>query len=169
MTVKKVKRNMKINLEDYVNSDTGEELMSELKGVSFVAQQDTNLVYIHSDDYFTIDSKAMIYLSQFLNRSELGSINVMATDLKTVLNLVFNGNIPHTNDTLQQKLGISSTSTFTLLIRKLMKLGVLYQIKGKIMGEVRVVYMMNPFLARKRKTVDEQVVKVFDELRDGAK
>ena len=166
MSVKKVKENINLRLEDYVHSDTGEELLSELKGASFTVQKDTSYVTIHSDDYVTIDSKAMMYLSQFLNRSELGSIYVMSTDLKTAINLVFNNNVPHTNETLQNALNIASRNTFTLLMRKLIKLGVLYQVKGRIMGDVRVVYMMNPFLARKRKTFDEQVIQVFAELRD---
>jgi len=43
-----------------------------------------------------------------------------------------------------------------------MKAGVIYQIKGNIAGEVRVIYMMNPFLARKRKTIDKEVFNVFN-------
>jgi hypothetical protein len=44
-----------------------------------------------------------------------------------------------------------------------MKLGVLYQIKGNIGGKIRVIYMMNPFVARKRKQLDSKVIDVFKE------
>jgi predicted transcriptional regulator len=88
----------------------------------------------------------------------------MASDLKTPLNLVFNHSVPHTNETLQVALDIASRSTFTLLIKKLMTLGVLYQLKGNFMGKVRVVYMMNPMLARKRSKMDAVVNDVFKKL-----
>jgi len=85
----------------------------------------------------------------------------MATDLKTPLNLVYNGPQPHSNESLQLLLGYSSRDKFFKLLKKLMELGVLYQIKGRISGEVRVVYMLNPYIARKRRTIDNSVFKVF--------
>ncbi|MFA5037066.1 MAG: hypothetical protein WC479_07820 [Candidatus Izemoplasmatales bacterium] len=162
---KKVKRVDKIDPSKYINLNTGEELQSELNGASLLSTKDTNSYVIKSDDYTIIDSSAINFLKMYLNRSELGSIGIMSADLQTPLNLVFNNNVPHTNETLQKVLGIASNSTFTLLIKKLMRLGVLYQIKGNIMGSVRVIYMMNPFLARKRKQIDEKVVNIFIEFK----
>jgi predicted transcriptional regulator len=91
----------------------------------------------------------------------MNNILMMTTDLKTPLNIVYNGPQPHSNESLQKFLGYSSKSTFIKLLQKLIKEGVLYQIKGRISGEVRVIYMMNPFLARKRKTIDKEVFEVF--------
>ena len=127
--------------------------------------EESNFVILTSEDYAIIDSKAMTFLREHLNRSELGSVGIMIEDLKTPMNIVYNNNVPHTNESLQAVLGISSNSTFTLLMRKFIKLGVLYQIKGNIMGKVRVIYMMNPFLARKRKQLDADVVKIFKEFK----
>ena len=67
----------------------------------------------------------------------------------------------HSNETLQKYLDISSTSTFFALVNKLIKAGVLYQVKGLIYGEVRKIYMINPFLSKKRKVFDEKVIEVF--------
>jgi hypothetical protein len=147
----------------YVNSETGELLTSELSGnkMSVTVTEKGDYVVMTSDDYIVLDSQAVSYLVNTLSRTEFSSMMAMTVDLKTPLNIVFNGPTPHTNETLQKYLGYSSKAMFLKLIGKLMKVGVLYQIKGNIQGEVRVIYMMNPFLARKRKTVDNKVIEVF--------
>lgn len=163
-SVKKITRNKKLDTSKYVNMDTGEELTGELLNTTI--KEDTGYVLLSSNDYAIIDSKAVQFLQERLNRSEFGSCMLMTRDLKTPMNIVFNNNIAHSNETLQSMLNISSRSTFTSLIRKLMKLGVLYQIKGLISGKVRVIYIMNPFLARKRKSLDEDVVSIFKDFNN---
>jgi len=164
--MKLVRQKKKIDVSKYVNTDTGEYLNSELtgKGSITTVSDDDRYVTISSDDYTIIDADALRYLQSLLNRSELGSLSIIASDLKTPINLVFNNNVPHTNESLQKALNINSNSTFNILIRKLMKIGVLYQIKGNIMGSVRVIYMMNPLLARKRSKLDSQVFEIFKKL-----
>jgi predicted transcriptional regulator len=164
--MKLVRQKKKIDVSQYVNTETGEYLESELKGKGSVTTITDNEKYvtISSDDYTIIDADALRYLQSLLNRSELGSLSIIASDLKTPINLVFNNNVPHTNESLQKALNINSNSTFNILIRKLMKIGVLYQIKGNIMGSVKVIYMMNPLLARKRARLDSQVFNIFKKL-----
>lgn len=157
------RKKVSLDLSKYVNTDTGELLTSELQKDKMVVSvtEEGNYVVITSDDYVVLDCKTVNYLSDILSRPEMQSILRMATDLKTPLNIVYNGPQPHSNDTLQKFLGYSSQAMFLKLLKKLIKEGVLYQIKGKICGEVRVIYMMNPFLARKRKTIDKEVFSVF--------
>ncbi len=161
----KPRESKKVNLDvtKYVNSDTGELLTSELRRDKMVVTvtEEGNYVVITSDDYVVLDCKTVNYLSEALSRTEMNNILMMATDLKTPLNIIYNGPQPHSNESLQRFLGYSSKSTFIKLLQKLIKEGVLYQIKGRISGEVRVIYMMNPFLARKRKTIDKEVFEVF--------
>lgn len=161
----KAKESKKVNLDltKYVNADTGELLTSELSRDKMVVTvtKEGNYVVITSDDYVVLDCKTVNYLSEVLSRTEMNNILMMTTDLKTPLNIVYNGPQPHSNESLQKFLGYSSKSTFIKLLQKLIKEGVLYQIKGRISGEVRVIYMMNPFLARKRKTIDKEVFEVF--------
>ena len=154
-----------VDLTKYVNVETGEELLAEVKGKSISIKEKTGYVTVHTEDYIIVNAEVMDYLKKYLNRSEIGSLHLMSEDLKTPFNIIYNNNVPHTNETLQCHLGIASNSTFNLLIRKLIKIGVLYQIKGNIMGDVRVIYMLNPFIARKRKSMDEDVMKVFKELK----
>lgn len=157
------KKQMAIDLTKYVNEETGELLTSELQRDKMVVTvtKEGDYVVITSDDYVVLDCKTVNYLSDILSRTEMNNILMMATDLKTPLNIVYNGPQPHSNESLQVFLGYSSKSTFIKLLQKLIKAGVIYQIKGNIRGEVRVIYMMNPFLARKRKTIDKEVFEVF--------
>lgn len=159
----KEKKKVAIDLTKYVNEATGELLTSELQRDKMVVTvtKEGDYVVITSDDYVVLDCKTVNYLSDILSRTEMNNILMMATDLKTPLNIVYNGPQPHSNDSLQVFLGYSSKSTFIKLLQKLIKAGVIYQIKGNIRGEVRVIYMMNPFLARKRKTIDKEVFDVF--------
>ena len=157
------KKQVAIDLTKYVNANTGELLTSELQRDKMVVTvtEEGNYVVITSDDYVVLDCKTVNYLSDILSRTEMNNILMMATDLKTPLNIVYNGPQPHSNESLQVFLGYSSKSTFIKLLQKLIKTGVIYQIKGNIRGEVRVIYMINPFLARKRKTIDKEVFEVF--------
>lgn len=165
-SVKKVKKSVKIDPSIYINCETGESLYDEMDGNSELElSKNSNVVTINSNDFTIIDSSAIAFLKQHLNRSELGSIGIMAEDLKTALNLVYNHNRAHSNESLQKSLGIASNSTFRLLIKKLMSLGVLYQIKGRIGNGIRVMYIMNPFVARKRKQVDKMLVEVFEQFK----
>jgi len=156
-------KKVKLDLSKYVNTTTGELLTSELSKDKMIVSvtKEGNYVVITSDDYVVLDCKTVNYLSSILSRTEMNNILMMATDLKTPLNIVYNGPQPHSNDSLQKFLGYSSKSTFIKLLQKLMRSGVIYQIKGNICGEIRVIYMMNPFLARKRKTIDSEVFDVF--------
>lgn len=160
----KQKVNSSLELDKYVNIETGEELVSELKNnnIQLKVQTSGNFVIIKSDEYTVLDTSAMKYIKELLSRTELGCVIQIAQDLKTPLNIVYNNNVPHTNKTLQEYLGFVSESNFLKLIKKLMKIGVLYQIKGNIMGEVRVIYMFNPFIARKRTTIHKELVGLFD-------
>jgi hypothetical protein len=124
------------------------------------------MMTITSTDYAVIDSDALLALMTILNNSDLANVLKMAIVTKTPLNIVFNENIPHTNETLQKYLELRSESKFIMLIRRLIKAGILYQIKGRIYGEVRVCYMLNPFLTRKRKQFESKVFEVFEQFKD---
>jgi PHD/YefM family antitoxin component YafN of YafNO toxin-antitoxin module len=165
--IHRVKEKVNINVDDYVNTSTGEPLTDELKNdksLLIVTKENDKYIIISSDDYCILDSQVMLYLGTILKKAELASIILMAQDTRTPINLVYNSseNMPHTNETLQQFLGYGSKAMFINLIRSLMKIGVLYQIKGKIHGEVRVIYMLNPFISRKRKQVDAKLAEVFE-------
>lgn len=159
----RITKNVDFDLENYVNAETGELLSSVLNKDKLTVKvtEKGDYVVMSSDDYVVLDSATVKFLATELSRAEMSNVIMMTTDLKTPLNLVYNGPQPHSNESLQTFLGYSSQAMFLKLLKKLMNLGVLYQIKGRILGEVRVVYMLNPFIARKRRTIDANVFKVF--------
>lgn len=165
MKTKPVNSKKKINLDEYVNINTGENLLSKFKGGTIFISDETEGVSISSNNYVILEVEMMKKLTDIFNRSELGSIMIMSLDLKTEFNLIYNNNVPHTNETLMKKLDISSASTFSLLIKKLITHGVICQVKGNIMGKSRVIYMMNPFIARKRKIVHKDLITTFEKFK----
>ena len=167
-TVKEQTKPEYVDLTKYANIETGQQMHDELvqSGVTVTTNSKTGLSIISSDDYAVIDSDALLVLIHILNNSDLANVLKMAVVTKTPLNIVFNGNIPHTNDTLQKYLEVKSEAMYTLLIRRLINAGVLYQIKGRIYGEVRVCYMLNPFLTRKRKQFESKVFEVFEQFQN---
>jgi co-chaperonin GroES (HSP10) len=161
--VKRINEKKIIDISQYHNSETGELLSSEMKkGTSIVVNEATSKVTIDYENYATVSTKAIMALVEILNNSDLANALKMSFCAKGPLSLLYNENNQlHSNKTLQDYLDISSESTYFILINKLIKAGVLYQIKGNIYGEVRKVYMLNPFLSKKRKTFDEEVIKIF--------
>ena len=165
-SVRKIKEKERLDLSKYMNTETGEPLSSELQGKSIQLTTQGSSVMICSDNYVIIDADSFNFLKKHLNRSELGSIGIMSVDLKTELNVIYNNNFPHTNDSLQKVLGIASNSTFHVLIKKLVNLGVVYQMKGKVRDRIMTFYLMNPFLARKRKTIDAGLAEIFTTFKE---
>jgi hypothetical protein len=163
--VKPLKNNVELDLESYVDEVTGEvKVLAEVpEGVNM--SKETGMSMITSNDYAVLETEALLELTKLLNNSDLANVIKMSVVTKTPLNIVFNNTIPHTNETLQKYLEISSKSMFMKLITRLVSAGVLYQIKGRIYGEVRVCYMLNPFLSRKRKVFENKVFDVFEKFR----
>lgn len=166
--VSKVKRNKKVDLSLYVNKDTNKHLLDELDKLnveSVTLQEDTNMSVISYSDYSVISTEAIIMLSRILNNSDLANVIKMSITVKTPLSILYNEDIPHTNYTLQKYLEIRSESMFIGLIKRLMKAGVLYQIKGLIHGEVRVIYIINPYICRKRRVFENQILDIFEQFK----
>lgn len=155
-----------IDLSKYHNAETGEVLDSELKaGTTITVKEKTNLVTITSENYAVIDSEALLVMMKLVNNSDLANVMKMSIVTKTPLNIVYNNNVPHSNESLQKYLEVSSKSMYIKLIQRLMKAGILYQIKGLIYGEVRVCYLLNPFISRKRKNIDQELTSIFSEFK----
>lgn len=162
MYLRKGKEVLKIDLSKYVNLETGEPLVDEVpKGAKMSLKKDNGQTLVKYDDFAVISTDAINYLSVILNNSDFSNVLRMSVTTKTALNLLYNNNIPHTNASLQNYLKINSESGFIKLIQRLMKVGVLYQIKGNIYGEVRVMYMLNPFLSKKRNMIENDVISIF--------
>jgi hypothetical protein len=166
--VSKVNKNKKIDLSPYVNESTNQYMLDELdksKDLSVTVQEGTNTSVVSYSDYSVISTEAIIMLGRILNNSDLANVIKMSITVKTPLSILYNDSIPHTNYTLQRYLEIKSESMFIGLIKRLMKAGVLYQIKGLIHGDVRVIYIINPYICRKRKVFENQILDIFEQFK----
>ena len=96
---KRSTKKQQFDVGKYVNAETGEMLSSELgkDKMSVNITEEGEMVVITSDDYIVLDAKTVKYLSNELSRTEINSMLMMATDLKTPLNIVLNGSHPHSN------------------------------------------------------------------------
>jgi hypothetical protein len=160
-----IKKNVELSLDDYIDEETGEvKILAEIPENTKVLKN-SDYSIITSTDYAVLETAALMELTKILNNSDLANVIKMSVITKTPLNIIFNSNIPHTNETLQKYLEISSESMFMKLIKRLVTAGVLYQIKGRIYGEVRVCYMLNPFLSRKRKVFENKVFDIFEKFK----
>ena len=164
MKVNKVTNNVKIDLDNFFNSETGESLASEIVGTKTTVtfRKETDLITLKKTENLSminLDTLAKLY--QILSNSDLGYLLKMFPLTKTEMNLICNNTIPHSNYTLQKYLEIKSNKTFHTLIKKLIGVGVLYQMKGNIQGAVRVVYIMNPNVSNRRKTFHKSLLELF--------
>lgn len=165
----KIKKSKNIDLSSYINEETNQYLLDELNKddkLSIKAEEDTDRSIVSYSDYSVISTEAITMLNQVLNNSDLANVIKMAIVVKTPLSIVFNNNVPHTNDTLQKYLEIKSQSMFIGLIKRLIKAGVLYQMKGLIYGKVRVIYIINPYICRKRKVFENKILDIFQQFKD---
>lgn len=165
-TMKKVKKNVPLDFENYVNIETGETLVSELISATdkfmISVKEDTELFTMKQfENFAVINTDTLSKVAKLLNNADLGHLLKLFPLTKTELNMLYNNTIPHSNATLQKYLEIGSRAKFTELIKRLMKAGVLYQIKGNIRGSIRVVYIMNPYLSNRRKTFHLSLYDIF--------
>jgi len=160
---KKVKKPAPLDLTPYVDQNTGELLTDKLidEKSSITITKDTGMSVISYSDYSVIETEAIMVLSQLLNNSDLANVIKMAVVVKTPLSIVFNNKVPHTKITLQKYLEIKSEAMYINLIKRLVKVGVLYQMKGFMYGEVRMCYIINPYICRKRRVFENTVLDIF--------
>jgi hypothetical protein len=157
-----IKRNIELDLINYVNIETGELLISEFNNKTIEVKEDTNLFSINKENYAVISTDAILRLQEILNPLQLGYLLKLLPLTKTELNVVYNHSVPHTNKSLMKYLNVSN-KTFHEVIKKLTIAGVLYQLKGNINGAIRVIYIVNPFISSRRKTFDKQLLNIFKE------
>ena len=161
-TVKKTNRK-KIDGELYVNKDTGETLASELPNVSSVTQE-TDLVIMNSEEYVILDSRALEYIRRNFSPVDLGRIMQMTDMTYGEFNVLYRDRTPHTADSLMEDLNYSRNK-FANFMKRLEKKSIIYYIVGYVDGKRSKKIMLNPNLARKRKTINKECLNSFHDIR----
>jgi len=162
MTNKKKRTTKKIDGDQFVDKDTGETLTSQ--GVTSVNITDKDVVIMHSDEYVILDSKALEYIQEHFNPTDLGRIMRMTNMTRGQYNVLYNGDKPHSKQTLMDDLDYSRNK-FSNFLKRLEMKSIIYYIVGYVNGKRARHIMMNPHLARKRKTIHRDCLNSFEDIK----
>jgi hypothetical protein len=155
----------KVDVEKYVNKETGEVMQSEMGmgmgKVHVVGQSES--VLISSDEYIIIDSQAIEYVGKEFAPMDVGRIMKMANMTYGPYNIIHKNGAPCTDDQLMQELNYSRNK-YADFMKRLYRKSVIYYMSGVFEGKEAKYILLNPHLARKRKTVHVDVLSVFDNI-----
>jgi hypothetical protein len=142
-----------------VDASTG-EFFPEGTTVNIVNE---DLVIVHSDEYVVIDSKALAYIVDNFTPVDYGRILKMANMTNGSYNILYHDRkIPHTDSSLMDELKYTRNK-YADFMKRLYKGGVVYYIAGVKDGVEFKHIMLNPHLARKRKTIAKDCLIYFNE------
>ena len=159
------RKRSKLHPEDYVNKHTGETLESELgdNGTAF-ATEATNTFNINSRDFVSFDTKAFHYLMSVLNKPDVSRVFHMSTMVHGDCAVLYHtNNHPHTSETLYTVLDMSHDE-FYKMVQRLVDANILaYCICAPIQRRQKV-YMLNPYIARKKKVLSCELQTFFSDV-----
>lgn len=162
--MKVIAKPVTLDADRYVNVETGEMLVQD--GRKIKAAEVTDKAAVSSSDFVTIDVDAIEWLVERLNDIEIGKITRMAATAKTEYCILSSSNnFPHTPETLAKYLGMN-LNKFYEFIRKLVKMNVIAYCVCAPSGYIQKIYMLNPYIARKRKTIDRTLLTFFRDIRN---
>lgn len=168
-TTEKRKITSKLFPDEYINAETGELLSSEAdEKISITLKENTNQFIINSDEYVVFDSDAIHYLTNRLSTTERGKIVTIANMVKGDCSVICqNNNHPHTPETLSISFDMHIDKWYAF-VRKMVKQGVLAYCVCAPSGYLQKIYMLNPYIARKRKTINCELNHFFRDItKDG--
>lgn len=155
----------KLRTDEYFNGKTGETLESELDydGSAFTNKRTGNFT-IESDDFVSFDTAAVEYLLREFNKPDVSRVLKMSTMAHNEFCVILQkNNRPHTSKTLYTALEMSHDE-FYKLIKKLVKTNILAYCICAPAGFVRKVYMLNPYIARKKKVYNCEILDFFSDV-----
>lgn len=159
---KQRKISSKIIPGEYVNVNTGETLASEVNdNISITIKEGTNQFVINSDNYVTFTKEAIEYLYRELSSTDIGKITTISNMLKTDCSIICQeNNHPHTPETLSIKLDMNLNKWYEF-VRKMVKKNILAYCTCAPSGYIQKIYMLNPYIARKRTTFNCELSTFF--------
>ncbi len=164
-TVEKRKIQSKVIADQYANIETGELLTSEINNkISITLKENTNHFIINSDEYVVFDADAIYYLTAHLSSTDRGKIMTIANMVKGDCSVVCqNNNHPHTPETLSITFDMHIDKWYTF-VRKMVKQNILAYCVCAPSGYLQKIYMLNPYIARKRKTINCELNHFFTDI-----
>jgi len=152
-----------VDVNEYANTKTGETMGSELGNGRVHVVTEGESVLISSDEYIIIDSQAIEYVGREFAPTDVGRIMKMANMTFGPYNILHKNGQPCSDDCLMQELNYSRNK-YADFMKRLYRKSVIYYMTGVFEGKEAKYIMLNPHLARKRKTVHKDVLTVFDNI-----
>lgn len=130
-----------------------------------IKTKDDSLVIIDSKEYIIIDSKALSYILENFSTVDYGRILQMSDMTNGCYNILHKDKFtPHNDESLMKEIKYSRNKYLDFM-KRLYDNGVVYYLKGKKNGVEFKHIMLNPYLARKRKTISQDCIQYFQELK----
>ena len=155
----------KIDTANYINKETGESLQSENLNITSFNEINDDFVIIDYKNYIIIDYKAISYIEKEFTSSEKGRIFQIIQMIKGYNNFLHKANNEyHDRESLMKEIEYSRNK-FSLFLNKLVKKGVLYELKGSWNRRVSKRFILNLYIARASKTTNKEIISYFDDVR----
>ena len=151
-----------VHTDKYVNHETGETMRSETKSNERVQKKVPNGTFeINSDNYVMFDDNAVKYLLKVLNRTDVSRVFQMGNMTRGECSVISHSNAkPHTSESLSEVLGMSMNK-FYAMVRTMVKEGILAYTVCAPTGIVRKIYILNPYIARKKRVMNCELMMTF--------
>lgn len=156
--IKQTIKSRTLNPADYINNQTGKSLLEEKPLIVSYNEINPDVKIVTSKNYFIVDRD---YLSQLdLNFTDLGRLYKMSNMLEGKYNILYNGDIPHTDTTLMLALDYSPNK-YRDFIKRLKDLGIISYLATTIKGTKTPIISMNPNFSRKSKSFSSDCLSLF--------
>lgn len=151
-----------INVDKYANTETGETMRSETKSKERIQKKvPIGTFEVHSDNYVTFDDNAVKYLLKVLNRTDVSRVFQMGNMTRGACSVISHPNSrPHTSESLAKVLEMSMNK-FYAMVRKMVKEGILAYTVCAPTGIVKKIYILNPYIAKKKRVMDCELLMTF--------
>jgi hypothetical protein len=158
--MQRLNRKSSLQLDKYVNVETGEQLIREYPTISSINYYDQDLIMIDSKEYAIIDSYALDAIAPKFSSTELGKILLMSRMIKGKFNALHTTKgKAHTKDSLMTALDYKKSS-FAEFIKKLLQENIIQYVYDDLQENISLI-MFNPYIARKSKTLERTCVACF--------
>ena len=166
-SVSRRKLKKKINYDNYVNIDTGESVSSELNnGESMCIEVPTGEVVLTFKEFVMTNALLEWKILWDMPPVDFRRYHFMTCFLHTPFNIVMSkNNRPHTPETLSKELQLSKCET-TRLVNRLTENGLLLYTNIPESGYEKKVYIINPFVSRKRNSINEKLLTLFPDFQN---
>lgn len=157
-------RRIKVDASKYVNIDTGETLNSEHGDVVHLSSLNLGHKILRSEKFCIVDLHALERVKWNVSDSDFGKLTKMLEFVHGDLNILCDKNgYPFTKADVMKLTGLARNS-FSLFLKKMKKIGVIYIVDG-YKGRRAIQYIMiNPTLARTRNSISKECLRVFEDL-----